>query len=1293
MKLPSASSPHLLCRFFMEFDEFMVYNRKSGGRQASPDDIVLLMDSSRNTGTGTQDARNSAAQPQSMSAAMTAQSSLAEMEVQEEDKVRVKVRRQDLNDELGQITHIFSDKTGTLTANSFEFRKLSVNSVSYGLGTTPIGLVRRRRMGEDTKEAERMLNEHASKPRLVAHVNFMDGVEDTGADWDDHLSATQELASTADIGDISARSQSESGDAISHIERAVSRRRKSDSSTITPSEARSTRPFPGAEHMADCLAEEMRRMLKPADSGSPAAIEQYFQWLQDNNSTLEQEAGTANDHRVGCILPNAHRDGCPLTPHQQALHYFMLNMSLDHSVEIETKRDDDGNTQGRLYSASSPDEEAFVAAAALFGYRFNRRSKTELELDIAGTTHMYRIAAMLAYDQARKMMSVLVQEVETNEWFLLAKGADSKMSSLLDTRERWTKQAQRIVAGSSEHTYTWAEDGLRTLAFAWRPLSREYAEDWLARYDAANSSVEQRGLKGKGQENDIDKLMAELETDLIMQGATGIEDRLQDDVGETIAVLVEAGIKVWMLTGDKQETAINIGYAVQMLSNEYRQIVLTTNSLGSDGIDDCSRLIAQYADEFRQADEKHLLSTQPQALVLDDNTIGRLTEEGSEEDKANLLTVVQHCSSVIACRCSPNRKRVLLLLVKEGIEGSRCLAVGDGANDVDMIVASNVGVGIVGAEGAQAANSADYAIGQFKYLQRLLLVHGRWNYSRLCTLILYLFYKNTEIVFGVFVFAIIAGWSGQRFTLETIITTYNVFLTGAPILLAAVLDQDVDQDSALRFPFLYQHGRLGRGLTLKTFLWWMFTGLVEASLLLLFAVLATDNSAGGEPGDPFIALAGATFASAVTVTVNLRLVLVTNTHHWTFQVLTILSVASLFLLIAIADAIDDFTFNGGAAQLFSTPAYWLVTIGGPFAVLIPAYLAQTVSHIWYPSYRRIVHEAQLLRRLWQHDISFLPVRMTPKQYEKAQRTIPNYAANNLSKNAVDLEKPDAEWPAGHIAVWGAPSLQKTVVVPFESTSDCQMWCAANNVCHQPLRVHDSKYAETEWLRLAYEIREWPHTKLREERVQRRREAMEAGTINITEQDLQELDEQLRVARYQTLVERGQVLVGITEVPRSIQEESGASPQQGSGTSGGFSSAPGELGTADSGAGMGKARSTAPSDEYKIRGSATAPKELMLGEKRRPLSGAPPAHGRGIRVSSMRLGSMNPAHEDGMIGPDTGAVSPILPARQRNDSDDVGPSAVHPAPMRVHIKETRLGEAWSDEDEDTATSGIEEEKLP
>lgn len=1269
----------------MEFDEFMVYNRKSGGRQASPDNIVLLMNASKQTslGDGTGQAASAQALPQDMSGAITAQSSLAEMEVQEEDKVRVKVRRQDLNDELGQITHIFSDKTGTLTANSFEFRKLSVNSVSYGLGTTPIGLVRRRRMGEDTSEAERMLNEHASKPRLVAHVNFMDGVEDTGADWEDHLGATQDMASTADVGDISARSQSESSGAISHIERAVSRRRKSDSSTVAPSEARSTRPFPGAESMADCLAEEMRRMLKPLGSASSSTVEQYFEWLQQNNEALERNAGSVGDHRVGSILPNAHREGCPLTPHQQALHYFMLNMSLDHSVEIETKRNDEGETQGRLYSASSPDEEAFVAAAALFGYRFNRRSKTELELDIAGTTHMYRIAAMLAYDQARKMMSVLVQEVETNEWFLLAKGADSKMSSLLDTRERWTKQAQRVVAGSSEHTYTWAEDGLRTLAFAWRPLSRDYAEDWLARFDAANASVEQRGLKGKGQENDIDKLMAELETDLIMQGATGIEDRLQDDVGETIAVLVEAGIKVWMLTGDKQETAINIGYAVQMLSNEYRQIVLTTNSLGSDGIDDCSRLIAEYAAEFKQADEKHLLSTQPQALVLDDATIGRLTEEGSADDKANLLVVAQHCSSVIACRCSPNRKRVLLLLIKEGVESSRCLAVGDGANDVDMIVASNVGVGIVGAEGAQAANSADYAIGQFKYLQRLLLVHGRWNYSRLCTLILYLFYKNTEIVFGVFVFAIVAGWSGQRFTLETIITTYNVFLTGAPILLAAVLDQDVDQDSALRFPFLYQHGRLGLGLTLKTFLWWMFTGLVEASLLLVFAVLATDNAAGGEPNDPFIALAGATFASAVVVTVNLRLVLVTNTHHWTFQVLTTLSVLAVFVLIAFADAIDDFTFLGGADQLFSTPAYWFVTVGAPFAVLIPAYLAQTMSHIWYPSYRRIVHEAQILRRLWQHDLSFLPVRMTHAQYDHAQRSVPNYAANNLSKNAVNLEKPDAKWPPGHIAVWGAASLDKTVVVPFESTNDCQLWCAANNVCHQPLRVQDSTHAANSWLHLAFDIREWPHTMLREERVQRRREAMQSGDIQGTEKELQELDEQLRVARYQTLVERGQVLPGITEVPRSIQEE-------GRSSTGGSTVSPSAAGASGPGASHGK-NSVAVEEEYKIKGSVTAPKVLAHRAGRRPLSGAPPAGG--IRVSSMRLGSMNPAHEDGMIGPDRGAVSPVLPPRQKNDSDEVGPSAEHPAPTRVHIKETRLGEAWSSDDEDTATTGIEEEKLP
>jgi hypothetical protein len=209
--------------------------------------------------------------------------------------------------------------------------------------------------------------------------------------------------------------------------------------------------------------------------------------------------------------------------------------------------------------------------------------------------------------------------------------------------------------------------------------------------------------------------------------------------------------------------------------------------------------------------------------------------------------------------------------------------------------------------------------------------------------------------------------------------------------------------------------------------------------------------------------------------------------------------------------------------------------------------------------------------------------------------------------------------------------------------------------------------------------------MRKERIQRYRDAMRAGDDSITESRLQELNDQLQLARYQTLVERGQVLPGITEVPRNMPE-SGSSPSSAA-ASGALASAPVDMEPHKHQMSEANKRNIS-ADEYKIKGSATAPRGLVHSDIMRPPSGA---SRQGIRVSSMRMGSMNPAHEDGMIGLDTGASTPLYLAEKMHDSGG-GPSAVRPLSMRVHIKETRLGEAWSSDDEDTAASGIEEEKI-
>ena len=1109
-------------QFFIEFDEFMVFNLGSSSSMASPDasaslaDVPCAIGSEAGTGGGAaKDSGELRSARDTEGEQATHEGSEQSKDEDEANTIHAKVRRMDLNDELGQITHIFSDKTGTLTCNSFEFRKLSVGGTAFGLGTTPIGIVRRRRMGEDVQEAEAALKKHATQERLVPHVNFMDGAEDAGEGWEEYLSRAG--ADSADADSIEGC-----------LDDAVAARRETFSASLTES-------VKGEDGKALTLAAQLQGLLSAGEQeGGASPLSKYYEWLQDNREALESSAGGADDHRLGAAEQQrgaaTSASDCPLTPQQIALHYMMLNIALDHSVEIELVRDEDGEVASRNFSASSPDEEAFVAAAHLFGYSFQGRAKDSVTLSIAGHKSTYKVGALLTYTQARKMMSVLVKEEETGSWFLLAKGADSKIASLVDPKAlAQSSHMQRVVAGTSMHTAEWAEDGLRTMAFAWRPLSASWAEQWLERYNDANADVQQREARAAGEPNDIDDLMEELESSLTLQGATGIEDRLQDEVGSTISSLVEAGVSVWMLTGDKQETAINIGYAVQMLSNAHNKMILTRDSLGAGNIDQASSLIAQHAEKFRDAQAKSMPMLEPQALVLDDSTIARLTESGTKEDKDNLRVVAQGCSAVIACRCSPSRKRALVLLIKEGVKGSKCLAVGDGANDVDMIVAANVGVGIVGAEGAQAANSADYAIGQFRFLQRLLLVHGRWNYHRMSLLITYLFYKNTVLIFGIFLFACIAGWSGQRFMLETTLQTFNVVLSGVPVLIAAVLDQDVDADSAQRFPHLYAFGRTGAGLSTASFVWWMGTALLESAGLFFGAVAAMQWSDFGQAGDPYIFSLGTVYTAGMTIAVNARLAMFTTSHSWLFQLFTFLSVGSLFALAYIADLLNESRFTGGATRLMLTPAFWLFAVGGGLAVLIPAAAVQAYRRTYMPSYRRLVHEVQVLCRTWRHSLEYLPIRVTPRRVAATQRLLGDADAQEFYERTEEASKEGAG--AYHIATWGRSQPDKTKVVPFESTLDWQISCMQRLPCF----ASQASMPTEKWNEIAFRLREWPHEMQRQNILRKRCEAMrEEGHVD--EEALKDLERRLKEDRLQTLQDRGEA------VPESMRPSS-----EGSGT--------------------------------------------------------------------------------------------------------------------------------------------------
>jgi magnesium-transporting ATPase (P-type) len=174
--------------------------------------------------------------------------------------------------------------------------------------------------------------------------------------------------------------------------------------------------------------------------------------------------------------------------------------------------------------------------------------------------------------------------------------------------------------------------------------------------------------------------------------------------------------------------------------------------------------------------------------------------------KDKLLELTKRCQAVVACRVSPDQKRGLVKMVKDGCEDVRTLAIGDGANDVAMIQEAHVGVGIKGEEGIQAVNAADYALAQFRFLSQLTLKHGRYNYIRLSAVICYMFYKNILMSIAQFWFNFRNGFSGQKYYTEGAIQMFNLLYSSIPIILLGVYDIDVSASVVFKFPHMYQAG-------------------------------------------------------------------------------------------------------------------------------------------------------------------------------------------------------------------------------------------------------------------------------------------------------------------------------------------------------------------------------------------------------------------------------------------------------------------------------------------------------
>ncbi|WAQ89995.1 hypothetical protein PtA15_11A687 [Puccinia triticina] len=588
----------------------------------------------------------------------------------------------------------------------------------------------------------------------------------------------------------------------------------------------------------------------------------------------------------------------------ELLQKFWTCLGLCHTVLAH--EDDNGSVQ---YKAQSPDEAALVQAAADVGYVFRGRDKNVVKLQLpaglggakagdepvesadippsqdpctacTGIADEYELLEVNEFTSLRKRMSVVVQKLKDqrpipDELYLFVKGADNVIF------ERLAPGQEALRAQIDGQLETFAAEGLRTLTLAYRKLDRAQLEAWSLKYAHALSQL------GDARERLIEAVQDELENGLILLGATAIEDKLQDGVPEAISDLKRAGIKVWVATGDKLETAVAIAKSCQLIGSDMNLIVVRGNAYGQkasayqqirkalidffDGqelVDDLKHLPPDYERRpslhsahrrpsmaESMADDLASLVGQDNGkraggygLVIDGPSLNHALEEKFTREA--LLELSTRCEAVICCRASPKQKSEIVKLVKDGVQ-ALTLAIGDGANDVSMIQTAHIGVGVLGEEGMQAVNASDYSIGQFKLIAKLLFVHGHWSYHRNAKMICHFFYQQIIGIVPLFLFQFSCAYSTTTLFEYTYVLLYNVAWTLLPAIGMGIFDQDISEKVLKQVPELYSVGREGKLFGVRKFIIYMIEGTYQGAII--YAILAftySSNSVRRDGWDP-----------------------------------------------------------------------------------------------------------------------------------------------------------------------------------------------------------------------------------------------------------------------------------------------------------------------------------------------------------------------------------------------------------------------------------------------------------
>lgn len=853
-----------------------------------------------------------------------------------ESDIPMEPKTSTLNEELGQVNYIFSDKTGTLTNNSMKFRKISIAGTAWlhdhdlledGEGPAKLRHKKRNTKGKQKQSRRKHRRRESASP--LVHDGSSQGQAGVTADGGQSL-AYSRTGRTDDLLEyIYRRPQSIFAKKVRWFILALALchtciPEKDDEGEISfqassPDElalvtAASDLGFVVTDRRSNTIT-----IKTYPDGDSEEPIFETYQVLDviEFSSARKRMSVVIRlpDGRI-CLFSKGADTTIRMLLRQRdmAATYvedIRMKSEVRKSIEVQLALRQ-RSVQLSRKSLSAPSRASAIGrqSSVSLGRKQSMRESVDLWLREREAGAATPRPSNLHYIPRQS------QSITPHSTDAARVSADSRRNSFQDedldglVDESIVISDQAVFQRCFNHIDDFATEGLRTLVYGHRFIPEDEYLRWKESYHVAATSVTDRQAK-------IEKAAEGIEQQLELTGATAIEDKLQAGVPDAIERFRRAGIKMWMLTGDKRETAINIGHSCHLIKH-YSTVMVLDHESGrlSERIADCVR-------EIQTGGHAHSV------LVIDGQTLTVIDCDPAA--KALFTDLAISADSVVCCRASPSQKAGLVRTIRTTVKGSVTLAIGDGANDIAMIQEAHLGIGIAGKEGLQAARTSDYSIAQFRFLLKLLLVHGRWNYVRVCKYTLGTFWK--EMIFYL-VQATYQRWNGYTGTSlyePWSLSMFNTLFTSLPVIFMGIFEKDLAPATLLAVPELYSLGQQNRGFNIALYAIWAVIGALE-SMMVYFIMWGIYGEALFTRDNQLFAMGVLAYTACVTI-ISLKLQ-VFELHNKSIMagLAIFLSLGGWWLwnlmLSEIGDSSNNIYFvRGGLMHTFGrNPLWWLTLI-------------------------------------------------------------------------------------------------------------------------------------------------------------------------------------------------------------------------------------------------------------------------------------------------------------------------------------------------------------------------------